>query len=171
VVATESVTAELLRSATRSAIHLELRDGYTPNDPDWRDWREGRRFDPAERWRDWFELMAATTARGVQVRRARIVSEPVTDYIRFEYDVTAAHNLAAGEQVRWLPRRCAADLLVPGSDFWAFDDAVVVFNHFDGLGDWVDEERRDDAVLAARLTAAFDTIWERATPHNQYSPR
>src|SRR5439155_6124189 len=123
--------------ALRSACHLEMRDSYTPDDPDWRDWREGRRFNPAERWRDFFNLMKETTTRGVVVRRARIVSEPVTDYVRFEYEVTADHNLAAGETVRWLPRARAADLLLPGSDFWVFDDSVVVFNHFDGAGNWV----------------------------------
>ena len=46
-------------------------------------------FDPAERYREWFDLITQTTGRGVAVRRARIVSEPVTDYIRFEHDVTA----------------------------------------------------------------------------------
>ncbi len=81
-----------------------MRDIYTPDDPDWLDWQAGRRFDPAERWASWSDLIRATVARGVSVRRIRLVSEPVTDYIRFEYDVTAAHNLAAGEQVRWLPR-------------------------------------------------------------------
>lgn len=169
--ATEPATYELFRAAVQSAVHLELRDSYTPNDQSWRDWREGRSFNPADRWRDWFDLISATTARGVTVRRARIVSEPITDYIRFEYDVTAGLNVAAGEQVRWLPRRQAADLLVPGSDFWAFDDAVVVFNHFDGVGDWVCEERRDDRALAKRLTAAYETIWQRAIPHEQYQPR
>ena len=107
--AAEPGTYELLRSTERSAVHLEMRDGYTPDDPDWLDWQAGNRFDPAEReeWRGWFDLVAATVARGVIVRRARIVSEPVSAYIRFEYDVTAGHNLAAGEQVRWLARRRA----------------------------------------------------------------
>jgi hypothetical protein len=96
----EPLTYELFRSARRHAVHLEMRDSYTPDDPDWREWRDGHRFNPAQRWRDWFDLMRDTTSRGVRVRRARIVSEPVTDYIRFEYDVTADHNIAAGEQVR-----------------------------------------------------------------------
>jgi hypothetical protein len=167
---TDSLTHDLLRAALRSALHLELRDTYTPDDPDWRDWREGRRFDPAERFREWFDLISETTGRGVQVRRARVVSEPVTDYIRFEYDVTAGLNLAAGEQVRWLPRRHAADMLVPGNDLWVIDESVVVFNHFDGLGNWVDEERRDDPAVAKLLASAFEAIWERATPHELYQP-
>ncbi|MFF3442554.1 DUF6879 family protein [Streptosporangium sp. NPDC002721] len=161
-----------LRAAQSSAVHLELRDVYTPNDPDYLAWMTGDRFDPAERWSDWFDLIVATVARGVRVRRARIVSEPVTDYIRYEYDITAAHNIAAGEEVRWLPRRQAADLLVPGSDLWIFDGSVVVFNHFTGDGTWPADgvERRADEALAKRLLDAFDTIWERATPHQDYRP-
>jgi hypothetical protein len=164
----EPTTYDLFRAARRSAVHLETRDSYTPSDADWNEWQGGGRFNPAERWRDWFDLIRETTARGVSVRRARIVSEPVTDYIRFEYDVTADHNIEAGEQVRWLARHNATDLLIPAVDFWTFDDTVVVFNHFDGVGDWVREERRDDSDLAKLLGGAFEAVWDRATPHADY---
>jgi transcriptional regulator with XRE-family HTH domain len=40
-------------------------------------------------------------------------------------------DLGAETRLTWGPRRCAADLLLPGSDFWAFDDTVVVFNALD----------------------------------------
>jgi len=166
----ESATLDLLRSCRRSALHLEMRDSYTPNDPDWRDWREGRRFEPAERWREWFDLATETTARGISVRRARIVSEPVTDYIAFEYAVTTAHNVAAGELVRWLPRHVAPGVLVPCSDFWVFDDETVVFNHFDGVGDWVREELRREPELALTCAAAFRSVWDLAIPHEKYVP-
>lgn len=169
--ADEPKTYDLFRSATRTASHLEMRDMYTPDDPDWQDWREGRRFAPAERWRDWFDLIRETVARGVVVRRTRIVSEPITDYIRYEYDVTADHNIAAGELVRWLPRRNAVGLLVPAVDFWVFDDSTVVFNHFDGSGNWVTEERRDDKLLANQCATAFNMAWSIATPHEQYDPQ
>ena len=167
----EPATYELFRSAMRSACHLEMRDSYTPNDADWRDWREGRRFNPADRWHEFFNLIKETTARGVVIRRARIVSEPVTDYIRFEYDVTADHNILAGESVRWLPRRSAPHLMVPCADFWVFDQSVVVFNHFDGNGDWVCEERRDDDELATKCVNAFDAVWECAVDHEAYRPK
>jgi len=166
----ESPTFDLLRSATRSAVHFESRDIYLPDDPDWRDWREGRRFHPAERWRSWFDLMKETTGRGVTVRRARVVSEPISEYIGFEYDVTADHNIAAGEQVRWLSRRDAFDLLVPAVDYWVFDESTVVLNNFDGVGNWVGEERHDDAALAVYLGSAFDAVWNRATAHEDYRP-
>src|SRR5690606_9043213 len=117
-------------SATTSAIHLETRDEYLPDDPDWIAWRGGERFDPAERWASWFNLVLAATSRGVNVRRARIIYEPVSAYVRFEHEVTAAHNIAAGEHVRWLPRRSAVNLLIPAVDFWIFDGSITVLNHF-----------------------------------------
>jgi hypothetical protein len=62
------------------------------------------------------QLIADTVARGVIVRRARVVSEPVSEYIRWEHYVTHA-NVTAGEDVRWLPRRRATDIPLPGNDF------------------------------------------------------
>jgi hypothetical protein len=169
-VAAEPATYDLFRSTERIAMHLEMRDSYTPDDPDWNDWKSGRRFDPVERWHDWFELMRETTGRGVEIRRVRIVSEPVSDYIQFEYDVTAAHNIAAGELVRWLPRKRATGLTVPPTDFWVFDERIVIWNHFSGDGSWVAEERAVDPELAMLCTTSFEAVWDRAIPHEAYQP-
>jgi hypothetical protein len=49
-----------------------------------------------------------------------------------------------------------------------FDRSVVVFNHFDGDGNWMVEERRDDEALAERCLLAFEAVWERAIPHDGY---
>ncbi|WP_405677504.1 hypothetical protein OG292_23670 [Streptomyces sp. NBC_01511] len=98
---------ELFRNCRSSAVHLEMRDGYMKSDPVFIDWHAGRRIDPAERWPEWHELVPEATGRGVAVRRARIVSEPVSEYIRFEYEVTEGLNISAGEKFRWLSRRHA----------------------------------------------------------------
>ncbi len=166
----ETDISELVRTAVQSAVHLEMRESYMPADPDWLDWQAGNRFDPAKRWREWFDLVAAAVARGVAVRRARIVSEPITDYVRFEYDVTPGINLAAGEQVRWLPRRNALDLLVPVSDFWLIDGCILAWNHFAGDGSWLATESSDDPGLAKLCGSSFEAIWDRATPHADYQP-
>ena len=164
----EPLAYGLFRAAERSAWHLELRDSYAPDDPDWLDWQAGTRFDPAERWASWSGLVRESVARGVGVRRLRIVSEPVSAYVRFEYDVTAAHNIAAGEDVRWLPRHKSSGVLVPPADFWLFDGRIVLWNHFAGDGSWVGEERADDEVLAMLCKTSFDAAWHRATPHSEY---
>ncbi|MEI8406423.1 MULTISPECIES: DUF6879 family protein [unclassified Kribbella] len=166
----EPLAFQLFRSAQRSALHLETRDLYEPNDADWNEWKAGNHFDPAVRWQTFHNLVRDTTGRGVEIRRARIVSEPISEYVQFEYDVTEPHNIAAGEQVRWLPRQRTAGLLVPPNDFWLFDEQVVLWNFCDGNGTWVGEERTGDPDLAKLCLAAFDAVWDRAIPHKEYQP-
>jgi hypothetical protein len=160
----------LFSRCAATAVHLEMRDEYTPDDPVYLDWRAGVPIDPQERWREWYDLMKATTARGIEVRRARIVSEPVTDFIKYEYDLTEGLNLAAGEEVRWLPRRQASDLALPGNDFWLFDNELVLFNLFAGDGRWPDDgyEVRDEPAVVRLCTTAFESVWQRAIPHQDY---
>ncbi|MFT2015777.1 DUF6879 family protein [Streptomyces sp. 796.1] len=165
---------EGLAQARHSAVHLEMRDGYTPNDPEFARWQAGHRYDGDQQrlpewWWGWHDTMVATSARGVVVRRARIVSEPITDYIRYEYDLTFA-NLAAGEQVRWLPRRKAADIALPGTDLWMFDGAKVLFTYFSGAGEAVDREWRTEESVVKLVDTAFEAVWQRATPHEEYKP-
>jgi len=160
----------LLRAARRSAVHLEMRDGYTPNDPALQAWLDGHRYrtdDRATWWRPWLDLVVEVTNRGVELRRARIVSEPVSTYIRYEYDTTYG-NVRAGEQVRWLPRRLATDLLLPGNDFWLFDSRTLLINHFTGDGDATEPELVNDPTLAAQHGDAFESVWQRAVPHDSY---
>ncbi|ANZ16792.1 DUF6879 family protein [Streptomyces noursei] len=165
---------EGITNARHSAVHLEMRDRYTPDDPEFARWRAGHRYegDPGKLpdwWDSWRDLVAETTARGVVMRRARVVSEPVTDYIRYEHDMTFA-NVAAGELVRWLPRRQAADLVLPGTDLWMFDGTAVLFTYFSGDGNVVDREWRTDAPVVEQVRTAFEAVWQRATPHEEYKP-
>jgi hypothetical protein len=167
--------SELIAGCTRSAVHLEMRDVYGVDDEKERfeAWRNGHRLDPADEaewWRPWLDLIQETVARGVVVRRARIVSEPVTDYIRFEHSGTFT-NIAAGEQVRWLPRRRASDIALPGNDFWLFDDRLIRWNHFTGDGGSAQHEVSDDPAAAKLCAEAFEAVWARAIPHDQYEIR
>lgn len=162
---------EMMQRCTVSAVHLEMRDIYTPNDPDYLQWRAGDHFDPVERWPEWIDLVSGVIAQGAVVRRARIVSEPVTDYIRYEHALTGRLNVGAGELVRWLPRRRASDLCLPGNDFWVFDERLVLFNHFAGDGSSGDKEVRDEPGVIKLCVAAFEAVWERAVPHHEYELR
>lgn len=164
--------ADLLASATRSAVHLEMRDIYAVDyeSGPFADWRAGFRHDPANRkswWRPWLDLVQETVARGVVIRRARIVSEPVSEYTRYLYDNTFT-NVAAGELVRWLPRRQASTIALPGNDFWLFDDQVVRWNHFTGDGRSGGGEVTHNPTAAKLCAEAFEAVWAQATPHDHY---
>ncbi|WP_439679646.1 DUF6879 family protein [Embleya sp. MST-111070] len=76
----------------------------------------------------------------------------------------------AGEDVRWLARKDAAVLALPGTDFRLFDGEVVMFNHFAGDGTMTGEEVVTDPDVIALCTTAFEAVWERATPHRDYRP-
>ncbi|KIZ14445.1 hypothetical protein SNA_35765 [Streptomyces natalensis ATCC 27448] len=145
-----------------------MRDGYMRSDPAFIDWAAGKPLDPAERWQDWLNIVKETTKRGVKVRRARIVSEPVSDYIRFEHSVTDGLNINAGEEVSWLPRRQATGLALPGNDFWVFDDKEALINHFDGEGESLQHEYTEERRLVSFLSSTFETVWQKAVPHVQY---
>lgn len=145
-----------------------MRDAYTPDDPAFLDWLAGMPV-AAPAGPDWYELVRAHTARGVRFRRARVVSEPLADYIRFEYESTAL-NIAAGEQVRWLVRRRGAGLLVPLNDYWVLDDRLVRFGYFAGNGAFLEDELTDDPAIAGACAEAFEAVWERAIPHDEYRP-
>lgn len=91
------------------------------------------------------------------------------DYIRFEYDSTA-FNVAAGEQVRWMPRHTAPGLLVPLADFWLFDGRLVRFGLFAGDGTFLRHDLCDDPEVVRACAAAFEQVWGRAVPHDDYRP-
>ncbi|PRX97167.1 DUF6879 family protein [Allonocardiopsis opalescens] len=164
--------ARLFGACRESACHLEMRDTYAVQEEaaDFEEWRAGRwgPAEAAESWASWLDLMRKTSTRGVRLRRARIVSEPVTDYIRFEHEGTPL-NIAAGEDVRWLPRTRASGLALPGNDFWIFDGATVLFNHFTGDGGWIGNELTTDPEVAKLCADAFESVWALAVPHSEYT--
>jgi hypothetical protein len=167
--ATPPPFSELLAATTTSAVHLEMRDSYTPSDPQFLEWKTGNPR-PASPHPEWAVLLRPHIARGVSFRRARVVSEPIADFIRFEHEGTSGINIAAGEDVRWLPRRRTSDLCLPGNDFWAFDDRLVQIHHFSGDGEIVEDEIVSDPAVIRLCRAAFKAVWERAIPHAEYKP-
>nr|WP_254878621.1 DUF6879 family protein [Streptomyces sp. NA04227] len=144
------------------------------SDPRFEAWQNGVRDAPDAsdpQLRPWLSLVRELVGRGVEIQRARIVSEPLSDYIQFEHHLTLP-TVEAGEQVRWLPRRLASALALPGNDFWLLDDKVVVFHHFAGDGELApDDEEVTAAPEVARLCRdAFTAVWKLAVPHADYQP-
>jgi hypothetical protein len=160
---------DLLAATEHTAFHLETRDVYAVDYErvDFETWQRSGRWDNPAYWQPWIDTVAAAVRRGVVMRRAHVVSLPLSESARFEHAGTV-NNLAAGEDVRWLPRPLTVDVGLPGTDFWVFDGRVVRFGHFTGDGAWVGQEIRDEPKIAALCVRAFDQVWERATPHADF---
>lgn len=161
-----------LANARASAYHLEQRDTYALADrhrPSFESYDGGPVAD-ASFMDAWGATVREAGAHGVAFRRLRIVSEPVSDYIRWEHALTPA-NIAAGEEVRWLSRRSCLDLLVVPVDFWVFDGDTVLFNHFAGDGSWPEPsaELCTEPGIVKMVADCFDAAWSRAIPHDQYT--
>ncbi|MGH3826932.1 MAG: DUF6879 family protein [Pseudonocardiaceae bacterium] len=167
---------ENLAKAKRTAYHLEQRDGWALDSAKYRASFEAFMVGQApdadadgEFWSGWTSTVREAVARGVEFRRLRIVSEPLSDYTRWEHAMTAA-NVAAGEQVRWLPRSQCVDLAVVPVDFWVFDSDSVLFGHFSGDGDSTGHELRTDPEIVKLAAECFEAAWSRAIPHDHYTP-
>ncbi|MEV4414031.1 DUF6879 family protein [Catellatospora sp. NPDC049609] len=161
--------ADLLDACNRTALKLEFRDGYMTEDPGYKAWEAGNVDAAIAAYRDHSERMRAAVQRGVVIKRVRVVSVPVSRYIRFEHAVTDAVNIAAGELIRWLPRREASDLALPGNDAWIFDDRVVQFGHFAGDGSFVANEVTEAPEAVKLCSSAFSAAWARAVDHSDFS--
>lgn len=166
----EAEFERLLVSFERDAIHLETRDAYgtavelpymamwAAGEPDDLAWLEG-----------WCESLREHVKAGRSVRRARIVSEPLSDYQRWSYSI-AQPMVDAGEDIRWVPRRLVSSLALPGNDYYLFDDRLAVFLIYAGNGLAVDRVASTDPADLRLCRSAFEAVWQLAIPHRDYQP-
>jgi hypothetical protein len=159
---------ELFRTFERSAFHLEVQDSYhTPEESGPFDLFLNGGSDDFLWLQPWLDLIRTATTADKSVMRARIVSVPHVDYTKWGLTV-AEHNIAAGEEIRWLPRH----LIDPGEltmdDYWLFDDERVVFTVFEPTGRFAGGAETVDPVIVGYCRAVRDRVWQIAVPHDQY---
>ena len=166
----EPAFAELLAASVSSAVHLEIHDAHITSDPGYQAWLAGQADlqQCVQQSRAYTDVVAPAARRGVALRRARIVSEPVSDYVRWEHWLTGPVNITAGETVRWLPRRLASTLAIPGNPYWVFDDHLVRFTIFGGDGEVLGSQYSDAPAVIQACRSAFEAVWELAVPHQEF---
>lgn len=159
---------QLFREDWQRAFHLETLDTY--NIPEERE--PIRKFlagepDGYEWCKSWDNLVHEVTSRGKVVQRVRLVSVPHVDYTRFGLAI-APLNIAAGEDIRWLPRHLIDSDQLTTDDWWMFDDNTVAFSVFtpDGRGGGL--AVTTDPTIAAYVATVRDLVWKLAIPHADY---
>jgi len=153
----------------RRAFHLEMKEEYhvTDEDEPLRQFLAGKTVD-LDWLADWLAHIREATSAGVAIHRVRIVSEPLNDYARFLLAL-GAENVAAGEDIRYLPRGKAAGIDFPAEDCWLFDDSKLIYVLFPDEGRRVGLYPVDDPELTARYVRVRDQVWERAIPYAEYA--
>jgi len=163
-----------------SVFRWEARQHYAiPKDePSLVAFREGTpRPERSVRTSPWLRRIAASTVAGKKWTRVRVLTEPLSEYVRWEL-LAYVESQAAGERIlvttEFNRDEFAADLL---PDFWVFDgdrpaDQYAILMHYDETGVPVEFEYRDDPEgLAVWLQESWE-LADSATPLNQYlAPR
>ena len=161
----------LYEGITRSFVHLETRDAYGTEveQPHLATWRRGEPDDLE--WAAWYlDVLRRHRAAGRTCRRARVVSEPLSEYQRWVIG-HVERFVGAGEDVRYVARPRLVDVLLPGSgDFYVFDDSLVLFLHYAGDGTNTSFEVTDDPSTVRTCREAFESVWRLAVASREYRP-
>ncbi|MFD3412373.1 DUF6879 family protein [Streptomyces cyaneofuscatus] len=157
-----SEIAPLFRGFKHTAFRLETRRGYASdrNSPKWSRWQEGADL-TAEPETGWHENVRQQTGQGKRFERVRIVDEPLTEGQQFLL-ASGLGNVAAGEDIRNLPRTQAARLGLPDHDFWLFDSRTVARFVFDDDDTTLGVIVTEDPAEVAAACQARDAAWHHA---------
>ncbi|MFD7336245.1 DUF6879 family protein [Streptomyces violascens] len=154
-----------------TAWRLETRRGYASDrkGAKWQRWQAGGDI-AAEPFDDWRTNVRKQTGQGKRFERVRLVDVPPTEGQRYLL-ASGLGNVAAGEDIRNLPRADAEKLGLPDRDFWLFDSRILVRLVFDDqdttLGAIVCEDPTE--VLAA--CQARDKAWHHAVRTEEFQRR
>lgn len=164
-----SEAAHLFREFRHTAWRLETRRGYATDrrSEKWARWKAGEDI-TADTASSWLDNVAAARAEGRRFGRVRIVDEPMTEGQRFLLTTSVA-NVAAGEDIRVLPRAEADRLNLPGHDFWLFDSRLVARFVFDEDDTTLGVVLSEDPAEIAAACQARDAAWHYATPAAEYT--
>lgn len=157
-------------SATE-VLRVEALDAYdADSDLDYVDrFRTGApKPDPSEK-AEWLGLISAAAQRGHPWRRLRVVSRPVTEYVRYACEWGYTDNVAAGEDVRILdlasPQhgRMAWFALTKIGDVYALDQRAHLMR-YDERGAFEGTEE----VPGWKTLERIEMVWHRAVPFTQW---
>jgi hypothetical protein len=120
---------------------------------------------------EWTSMIRAGRWGGRVFHRVHVVTEPLTDYLRFELTWGYEPNVAAGEDIRVVALAAGepwpADL--PRHDFWLFDAAELYTVHYHpDTGAWLGVEPMPDPGDVARACRWRETAWQLGVPWSRY---
>jgi hypothetical protein len=162
--ATREEVERLFDTFERSAWRLECQGAY--DEPEEREpiqrFLAGEPQDLA--WfEDWPIWIREQRQAGRAVGRARMLTEPLTDYLRFELSITPP-AVAAGEDIRLIDQLVFDELDIPREDFWIFDDLTVALLRFGDNG-MAGAEIITDRDRVASFRDRQRRAWDAAVPY------
>lgn len=170
IVPASEFAARFLSWFDTSAFRLETLDSYIADNErePYQRFLAGKPQDLGWR-RPWQQTVRGIRREGGSIGRVHIVSEPLTDYLRFELTCAYPASVEAGEDVRILSREAADRLGLPqAEDFWLFDDVRSAVLGYGPNGEFVDVEIVTDPERVAQHTQWRRTAQDAAVPLHDY---
>lgn len=163
----------LFSQFAHTAFRLEVRESYAGMPYEVEPLRQFLAGEPSVDL-DWTtgyrNLVSEHATAGRRITRVRIVSEPWSDYTRFGVWL-AAGTIAAGEDIRYLPRSHHAITELPDYDYWLFDSSRLYVLHFTPEDNLIGAEPVTDATQIVTANAARDAAWHFAETRDKYAER
>ncbi|MFD3835296.1 DUF6879 family protein [Streptomyces sp. NPDC058642] len=159
---------QLFTTFKYTAWRLETRRRYA-SDEQTQEWAQFAAGTPIEWDYDdaWCSNVRVQTGEGKRFERVRLVDSPATPgqlYLRSN----TVRNCAVGEDIRYMGRAQANQLVLPDEDFWLFDSRLVARLVFDGADNLTGAELITDPAVVNRYCQARDAAWHYAIPYEDF---
>ncbi|RCH68751.1 hypothetical protein DT019_08760 [Streptomyces sp. SDr-06] len=163
-----SEVAHLFSDFQHTAWRLETRRGYASDrkGTKWQRWQAGGDI-AAEPFDAWRTNVREQTGQGKRFERVRLVDAPPTEGQRYLL-ASGLGNVAAGEDIRNLPRADAEKLGLPDWDFWLFDSRTLVRFVFDDLDNTLGVIVSEDPAEVVAACQTRDKAWHYATRTEEF---
>lgn len=116
---------------------------------------------------EWCSEISAARKKGKAFNRIRKIDGEPTMYIKYEIDSTFRDTVPAGEEIRFIDQveECGLEAV---TDFWLFDEQVVILMEYDSDGKFVKASRVPD-TRTQDYVRAWKKIWNLAKPITELS--
>ncbi len=125
-----------------------------------------------EKLTNWAADVQAGIAAGRRYERVHVVTEPLSDYIRFACAWGYRRNVTAGEKIRILPvREGEWPEGLPHLDYWLFDSHRLLWMNYAADSSLRSTELVDDPEWVVAANAWRDHAMQRSIPFAEYETR
>lgn len=100
----------------------------------------GEHIDPHSVSNEYTDRLRRQVSEGRVQGRVHVVSQPLSDYLRFEFAQYYAPHALAGEQIRILDVTGRPNPVHGAQDFWMFDRSEVVLMNYEPYGKQISRE-------------------------------
>lgn len=132
----------MFRGIQSEAWRLETLPQYlVPQESDeLESFRAGKRIDPITYSSPYTEDLKRLQGEGKRKGRVHVLTQPLSEYLRFEFSRYYAPHALAGEDIRILDVTERENPLQGVQDFWLFDRSTVVLMNYEEDGTQINRE-------------------------------